>query len=225
MRRVVPKLAEPPGRRKGSAGTGLPLRLLVAGDSGAAAVGVSAQSDGLCGQLVRALSPHHRVHWCVQASNGLDSAGLMKRLQDMPGAAFDVVVLSMGANDATRLQLPVGWALRQSAVAQLIAQRFKPRLLMHSAVPPMHACRALPQPLRWFMGMWARQMNLALAAQLGVPGQRSMHWHPQQMLSAGMSLDHIHPNAAGYAAWAQVLATFILASTAAQAQAFTSNQG
>ena len=34
---------------------------------------------------------------------------------------------------------------------------------MHSAVLPMYACLALPQPLRWFMGRWARQMNHSLA--------------------------------------------------------------
>ncbi len=211
VRRVAPPLPEPPGQRQGTAGCGTLLRLLVAGDSGAAAVGVASQEEGLCGQLVRSLSQHHTVEWCVQGSNGLDSAGLLKLLQGMPGARFDVVVLSIGANDATGLHGPVRWAQQQVHVAELIEQRFQPDLLMHSAVPPMHACQALPQPLRWFMGLWARQMNHALASRLRQPGLRSMHWHPEQMITAGMAADRIHPNAQGYAAWAKVLVPHILA--------------
>ncbi len=214
VRREAPCLPEPPGAREGVAGSGPRLRLLVAGDSGAAAVGADTQHDGLCGHLVRALSLHHTVHWRVQASNGLDSPGLLQLLQDMPGARFDIVVLSMGANDATALQRPVRWAQQQNGVADLIEERFQPHLLMHSAVPPMHACQALPQPLRWFMGLWARQMNQALSLRLSDMRSRSMHWHPEQMMSSGMAADRIHPNASGYAAWAGTLLPHILARSA-----------
>jgi lysophospholipase L1-like esterase len=82
------------------------VRLLVAGDSGAAGVGAPTQDQALCGQLVQRLSLHHTVQWCVLAVNGLDSPGLLKLLQDAPCTRFDVVVLSMGANDATGLCAP-----------------------------------------------------------------------------------------------------------------------
>jgi hypothetical protein len=83
----------------------------------------------------------------------------------------------MGANDATGLCAPMQWAQWQNSLAALIADRFAPKLLVHSAVPPMHACKALPQPLRWFMGRWARKMNTALAQQLADQDQRTLHWH------------------------------------------------
>lgn len=219
VRRSAPCLPEPPGERAGECGSGPPLRLLVAGDSGAAGVGADTQEEGLCGQLVRALSALYTVQWHVLACNGLDSPGLLTLLRGMPSARFDVVVLSIGANDATDLQAPAAWAQRQSGVADLIQQRFQPGLLMHCAVPPMHACRALPQPLRWFMGLWASQMNRALAAHLVDPGSRSMHWHPEQMIAAGMAADQIHPNAQGYAAWAATLLPHILASAASSSAA------
>jgi lysophospholipase L1-like esterase len=217
VRRLAPCLPEPPGDREGVSGTGPRLRLLVAGDSGAAAVGADTQHDGLCGHLVRALSLHHTVHWRVQASNGLDSHGLLQLLQDMPGTRFDIVVLSMGANDATALQGPAKWAEQQNGVADLIEQRFQPGLLMHSAVPPMHACLALPQPLRWFMGLWARQMNQALSTHLLPLRSRSMHWHPEHIMQSGMAADRMHPNASGYAAWAGTLLPHILAHSTPRA--------
>jgi lysophospholipase L1-like esterase len=214
VRRVTLRMPEPPGLRAGTAGRGPLIRLLVAGDSGAAGVGAPTQEQALCGQLVRCLSPHHTVEWCVLAANGLDSPGLLTLLREAPCARFDVVVLSMGANDATDLCAPLHWARWQTRLAQLIDLRFAPTLLVHSAVPPMHACLALPQPLRWFMGRWAQQMNHSLAQLLIEQVGRSMHWHPETTTTAGMAADGIHPSSEGYAAWADGLSRRILASQA-----------
>lgn len=210
VRRVTPRMPEPPGRRAGTAGQGSLVRLLVAGDSGAAGVGAPTQDQALCGHLVRQLSRHHTVQWSVLAANGLDSPGLLRLLQEAPRERFDVVVLSMGANDATSLCAPAQWARWQTRLAELIELRFAPALLVHSAVPPMHACLALPQPLRWFMGHWARQMNQSLAGALVEQAGRTMHWHPQDTTTAGMAADGIHPSAAGYSAWADGLNQRIL---------------
>ncbi len=133
-------------------------------------------------------------------------------LQDARCARFDVVVLSMGANDATGLCAPVQWARWQTRLAEVIDLRFAPALLVHSAVPPMHACLALPQPLRWFMGRWAWQMNHSLAELLIEQVGRIMHWHPETTTTAGMSADGIHPSSDGYAAWADGLSLRILAA-------------
>jgi len=221
VRRVTPRMPEPPGLRTGTEGRGPLIRLLVAGDSGAAGVGAPTQEKALCGQLVRRLSPHHTVQWCVLAANGLDSPGLLTLLQDAPCARFDVIVLSMGANDATGLCAPLQWAHWQTRLAELIDLRFAPALLVHSAVPPMHACLALPQPLRWFMGRWARQMNHSLAQLLIEQVGRSMHWHPQTTTMAGMAADGIHPSAEGYAAWADGLSRRILAAQPPGASRFS----
>jgi lysophospholipase L1-like esterase len=211
VRRVTPRMPEPPGQRAGTSGHGSLLRLLVAGDSGAAGVGAASQDQALCGQLVRQLGRHHTVEWCVMAVNGLDSPGLLKLLQDSPTHRFDVVVLSMGANDATSLCPPDRWAQWQNILAELIADRFDPDMLVHSAVPPMHDCRALPQPLRWFMGHWARQMNATLADQIADQHRRSLHWHPETTTREGMAMDGVHPSHKGYAVWADALSRHILA--------------
>ena len=214
VRRITPRMPEPPGSRAGTTGRGSLVRLLVAGDSGAAGVGAATQDQALCGQLVQRLSRHHTVQWCVLAVNGLDSPGLLKLLQDAPCARFDVVILSMGANDATGLCAPLQWAQWQTRLAELIDSRFAPTLLVHSAVPPMHACLALPQPLRWFMGHWAQQMNQSLAGSMVEQVGRTMHWHPESTTTAGMAADGIHPSSEGYAAWADGLSQRILAAQA-----------
>jgi lysophospholipase L1-like esterase len=214
VRRMSPQMPEPPGDRAGTAGRGSLVRLLVAGDSGAAGVGATGQEEALCGQLVRLLSQHHTVEWCVLAVNGLDSPGLLKLLQNAPCSRFDVVVLSMGANDATGLCSPLQWARWQARLADLINLRFAPSLLVHSAVPPMHACLALPQPLRWFMGRWAWQMNTTLEGQLANQHRRTLHRHPASTTSDGMAADGIHPSPAGYSVWAEGLSRHILSEQA-----------
>lgn len=210
VRRVTPLLPEATGPRRGSSGQGPPIRVLIAGDSGAAGVGVSTQKHALCGQLVNRLSRHHAVEWCVVAVKGLDSPGLAKLLEGMPRSHFDVVVLSMGANDATSLCPPRQWVRQQVQLAELIDHRFSPALLVYSAVPPMHACKALPQPLRWFMGRWALEMNFRLSVLLSGQDRRTMHWIPEATTINGMSADGIHPNSLGYSRWAEGLSRRIL---------------
>jgi hypothetical protein len=74
------------------------------------------------------------------------------------------------------------------------------------------ACLALPQPLRWFMGLWAKQMNQSLAGMLIEQAGRSMHWHPE---TTAMAADWIHPSSEGYTAWADGLSRHILVAQAA----------
>lgn len=210
VRRVTPRLPEPTGSREGVCGQGSVCRVLVAGDSGAAGVGVATQDEALCGQLVHRLSQHHTVEWRVLAVNGLDSPGLVKLLEDAPISRFDVVILSMGANDVTCLCSPQRWVQWQTQLAELIAHRFAPGLLVHSAVPPMHRCMALPQPLRWFLGRWALEMNVLLSGLLSGQEMRTMHWHPETTTFNGMAADGIHPSALGYAQWADGLCQRIL---------------
>ncbi len=212
VRRVTPRLPEASGSREGICRQGSVCRVLVAGESGADGVGVATQDEALCGQLVHRLSQHHTVEWCVLAVNGLDSPGLIKLLKEAPMSHFDVVVLSMGANDVTCLCSPRRWVLWQTELAELIAHRFAPHLLVHSAVPPMHACMALPQPLRWFMGRWALEMNVLLSCLLFGQDTRIMHWHPETTTLTGMAVDGIHPSSHGYAQWADGLSQRILAT-------------
>ena len=49
-------------------------------------------------------------------------------LKDSPAERFDVVVLSMGANDAAGLCAPLQWAQWQNCLAELIADSQRRRL-------------------------------------------------------------------------------------------------
>ena len=206
---VTPQLPEPPGAREGTTGQGPLLRLLIAGDSAAAGVGAASQNEAMCGRLLCYLRPHFTVEWRLLAINGLDSPGLVKLLQEAPADRFDVVVLSIGVNDVTSLRSPSQWLQWQDKLAGVIQWRFMPKLLIHSAIPPMHGFTALPQPLRWFMGRWALEMNRRLEEKLSGNTERILHWPFQEAATEGLAADGFHPGPVGYDIWAEGLSKVI----------------
>jgi len=217
VRHVTPRLPEPDGPRSGSCGQGPRLRLLIAGDSAAAGVGASTQAQGLSGQLVQRLAVHFSVQWQLAAVTGHDSPALHGLLSALPEQHFDVVVVSIGVNDVTALRSPRQWVGWQATLADLIRQRFGARLIVHSALPPMHAFTALPQPLRWYFGRWAQEMNRQLAIELHAHPRRVLHSAHMDQPAQGLASDGFHPGPQGYAVWAESLSAHIRAAVAARA--------
>ncbi len=212
VRRVTPRLPEPPGVRAGRAGSGPLLRILIAGDSAAAGVGAPTQTEALSGQLLHCLQDHFCVDWQLLATTGLDTPGLLALLDATPPKAVDVVIVSIGVNDVTALTPPARWLGWQAQLAQCVEARFSPALLVHTAVPPMHVFCALPQPLRWFFGRWADAFNRQLAQALAGHPRRVLHTPFLSPVSAGLATDGFHPGPVAYAAWAQSLSQHILAA-------------
>lgn len=206
VRRVTPRLPEPPGPRSGRAGEGAPLRLLVAGDSAAAGVGAASQDEALTGRLVAELSARRALEWRLEAQTGYTTADAHAHLAALPEDRFDVVVLSLGVNDVTRGVGRVRWLARQAALVDLLRARFAPRALLFTALPPMHLFPALPQPLRWYLGARAREFNDMLADWL--PHQPGCHLVAPdfQPDTAQIASDGFHPGPTAYATWATQVA-------------------
>lgn len=206
VRRVTPRLPEPPGPRSGQAGIGTPLRLLVAGDSAAAGVGAATQHEALAGRLVAELSAHRALEWQLEARTGYTTADAHDHLAALPEDRFDVVVLSLGVNDVTRGIGRARWLTRQAALADLVRERFAARALLFTALPPMHLFPALPQPLRWYWGARARDFNVALADWLAHRPDRHLVAPDFRPDREHIARDGFHPGPAAYAAWAAAVA-------------------
>lgn len=198
------------GPRLGESGSGPLISVLIAGDSGAAGVGVETQDQGLCGQLALHLGEHRTVRWQLMAASGLDSPGLLKLFEDVPKNKFDVVVLSIGVNDATALRSPEQWLQWQHRLAAVVQDRFDPQLVIHSAMPPMRGFTALPQPLRWFMGRWTTEMNQHLERYLPANGNRAMTLPFVGDILPCLASDGFHPGVYGYEVWARAFSLTII---------------
>ena len=95
-------LPEADGAREGVVGSGdAPLRVLVAGDSSAAGVGVARQEQAVVGHLVRALhgATGRPVAGALRARTGLTTRGVHALLVEAPPFAADVAVVISGVNE------------------------------------------------------------------------------------------------------------------------------
>lgn len=212
VRRTIPRLPEPEGLRDGVSGQGQPLRLLVLGDSAAAGVGVATQAEALTGQLLAQLSHRYEVQWRLLATTGHTLAQVLNDLNQLEEQTFDVVVLSVGVNDATGRTSIKTWQQQYQTLLTKLEQRFGSQLILCSSVPPMHLFSALPQPLRWFMGQQARQLNKALQ-QLLASQQKAVFMPIEFEVSpAYLAADGFHPSHLAYNLWAQQLVARIQTS-------------
>lgn len=212
VRRTTPDLPEPPGPRAGQTGQGPVLRLLILGDSAAAGVGASHQQAALSGQLVARLAAHFTVHWQLLATTGHTTLDALKALGASAFDEVDVVVTSLGVNDVTAGVAPPRWRQQQLRLLDALQQQLHPRLIVLTAVPPMHLFPALPQPLRWFLGAWAQQLNhqqALLVTERAGCCRLAPTFPPGQAM---MAADGFHPGESAYQLWAEQAALAILAS-------------
>ena len=209
VRRSALRLPEPIGPRSGDVICKVdhpPLRILIAGDSSAAGVGVSTQAEALSGQLAAQLSCTHAVHWRLLATNGHRTADTLLRLQQEPtGRDVDVVVLALGVNDVTRLTSKTRFHMEQSALINLLKRKYRAKLIILCGVPPMARFPALSNPLAWVLGQHAARLDQVLA-RLAETQADVLHLPFQIDLSPDMAArDGYHPSARAYRLWAEVL--------------------
>ncbi|MBE7417483.1 MAG: SGNH/GDSL hydrolase family protein [Ideonella sp.] len=216
-RAKVPRLPEAAGPRAGVHGHGAQrLRLLIAGDSSAAGVGVATQRDALAGQLLARLAQRLplQLHWQLLAASGLTTAQTLELLRATRLDALDLAVIVTGVNDVVE-QVATARAVRaRAAIADLLRSVAGARHIVFCPLPPVQQFPSLPQPLRWMAGADAQRHNRALREWVA---QRA---HAQADVSApdlgalqlgrdSMAADGFHPGAAAYRAVADALAAHI----------------
>jgi lysophospholipase L1-like esterase len=208
-KKTIPRLPEAAGDTAGHvAGEGGPLRVLFVGESTAVGVGVTHRDESLVGHFSRGLARQRRraVHWRLLGHNGATVAELLPKIAAMPAEACDLVLLAIGANDAKALRSPRQWRADLRALVQALQHKTGRARICISAMPPMGQFPALPQPLRWLMGVQARRLDLVTQA-LCRAGGEVRHvvvdfglFRPELFASDGF-----HPSGAGYARWAACL--------------------
>lgn len=202
VRRVTPRLPEPEGGRSGSVGAGPDLRLLIVGDSAAAGVGVETQDKALSGQLCQALMADFRVHWKLLAETGRTSFEVLDALGAEPADHYDAAIVSVGVNDVTGRTSDRSWKHNLEQLTEQLTGRFGVGRVLFTAIPPMHLFPALPQPLRWYLGLRARQLNRYLECHCRQHPASDYLAVPFPVSSELMASDGFHPGGRAYSLWA-----------------------
>jgi lysophospholipase L1-like esterase len=206
VRRETPELPAPPGPREGVRGEGPPLRLLVLGDSAGEGVGAATQDEALAGRIVARLEKRYRVEWRVIARTGATTASTIRHLERIERFDTDVVVTSLGVNDVTGDVGPALFLERNATLCALLRGKFGAKMIVASGLPPMHRFPALPQPLRWYLGERARELDRALAKAL--PDGKGAEHLPfaDELDGMHMATDGFHPGPAVYEKWGEATA-------------------
>lgn len=201
VRRVTPELPEPEGPREGIAGEGPTIRVLVLGDSAGAGVGAASQDEALAGRIVAGLRDRFRVEYRVVARTGATTASTLKHLERIEAFRTDAVVTSLGVNDVTSDVGVEDFIARQATLYATLREKFGARYILVSGLPPMRSFNALPQPLRWYLGERARELDRALAASL--PDGLGAHHLPlfRHLDRSLLASDGFHPGPAAHAQW------------------------
>jgi lysophospholipase L1-like esterase len=186
------------------------LSILTLGESPVAGVGVSTHEEAITGQLAQALSARLQrlVAWRACGKNGVTAREALEQVvPEMPLEPVDIALVAFGVNDTTAFRSAAAWRQDLRNVLEALDARCRPQLLIVSGVPPVARFPALPQPLRWVLGLKANVLDAVvrdLVATLPQAVYVPLALDPQD--SGMMAEDGYHPSAFGCTAWAQVLA-------------------
>jgi len=212
-RRRALVLPEAAGPRDGWLGerSQKPLRLLIAGDSSAAGVGVEQQEMALAGQLSREL---HRLsgralRWTLRARSGLTTAQVHELLRGMLPPPADVAVVVTGVNDVVA-QIPSHHAVgHRSALADWLLKEQGVAHVVFAPLPPVHRFPLLPQPLRYVAGADARRHDDAMARWAATRSDVSHVPIALDLTPRSMAADGFHPGEPVYRTCGLALAAHI----------------
>ena len=209
-RLVTPRLPDAAGPQTGScAGAEPALRLIVIGDSTVAGIGAATHAQALTGQVAQHLSAitQRRVNW--RALGQTSATSEIMRAQLLPRLVHetaDVIVLSFGVNDVTRVHTPSRWRANLAGMTEALRAQFGALPLIHAGVPPLGHFPALPRPLRGWLGVRAQTFDdIAREFFTQLPhGQYSAL--PRAATANGFAADGYHPNELTYRLWGEQVA-------------------
>jgi len=173
---------------------------------------VDCQSRALSGRLVERLKPHFTLDWSLEATTGHTTKDVLALIEAMVAFKADIVITSLGVNDVTSSTMPKEWYGLQQQLIDQLQRKFSTQQVIMTPVPPMHLFPALPQPLRWCLGLKAKALNQQLVRLIQYnPNCRIVE--PEFELDPSlMAKDGFHPGEKLYDQWAEILAESVLQS-------------
>lgn len=198
-----------------------PLALLTIGESPVAGVGVATHYEAITGQFAAALSTRlqRTVTWQAVGQNGATlNAAVNTMLPQVASQKIDIVLIAFGVNDTTAFRSCRRYRSELLQLMRDLQRRMSPRLIVISGIPPIHAFPALPEPLRYVLGMKAKVLDETveqLIANLPVDLKDLRVTRVPLLIDINdrtlMASDGYHPSATGVALWARQLATAVAA--------------
>ncbi len=197
--------------REQALGAGPPLSYVVMGDSTAVGQGAPYE-QGIARQSAEFLAETHRVQLTNTGVSGARLADVARtQLKQANAAKPDIVLLSVGANDAVHLTSgPSAEQSLQAIVASLRAANPHVKIVV-TGCPAMGSIARFPWPAKQILGLRTRQMNAvfdrAVRRDQLIPAPIATRTGAAFLADKTLfARDNFHPNARGYALWTPVIA-------------------
>lgn len=212
----TPRLQEPKGPRSGVIGPdagfdGPDLRVLIVGDSSAAGVGVSTQSQALSGRLAFGLAPYARLDWELVARCGDTTPMALARVRAAQPRRADVAVVALGVNDIMRGTTLHRWLDQTTQLLDHLTRTVGIEHVYLSGLPAVSQFPRLPNPLRWTMGHQAERYDRGLRGLVATRADTTLIPADLALDETNMAQDGFHPGPKVYAAWADMIVARIRA--------------
>lgn len=206
----------------GASRAGIPVELLLLGDSIAAGLGAERRKDVLGARIAKGLGMRtaRPVRLRTAAVVGSESRALADQLDTLPADyRADVAVIVVGGNDVThRTRVDEAADHLRAAIERLHARG---TAVVVGTCPDLGALRPVPQPLRALASRMSRRLARIQARVADQTGARSVSLRrtvgpmfvsqPDEMFS----LDRFHPSALGYRRTAEALLPVVVAAALA----------
>ena len=189
------------------------FRLLVLGDSSAASVGIGSSENGLAAQLavIMAGRTGRAVDWRAAGFSSATAGQIRDHvLPNLSPDPWTHIVICIGTNDAKNFHTVPRFKREFGGLLYALRAKWPQARVIWSPVVEFTRVPALPPLLGKILEIRAGAINamgMRLCLERGaVPATRLPIDDPQ----AGFSTDGFHASEAGYRAWAEHLAGFVL---------------
>lgn len=206
LRRAIPRLPDAALPWTGELPGSAPLRLLVLGDSTAAGVGAATQADALPGHLAREFRSRlgRGTAWTAIGRNGATARDVITdHLDDATSQPFDVVFLTIGANDALGLRSRQAFSRNVRQIVNTLRVANADALILVSLMPRFDRFASLRQPVKWNLALHAASLDDGARASVAGMDRVFAIPKPPPYTPTFWASDGFHPGPDGYREWAE----------------------
>jgi lysophospholipase L1-like esterase len=181
---------------------------LFVGDSTMAGVGVARQEAALAWRTAVEVSGllSRPVRWRVIAKTGLKTSQIPALTEREDLLHADVIITALGANDVFGQTKPHRFVEAYATLIDVLMPKDRSRRTVVSGLPPLHITPAIPQPLRWFLGICAHELDRRLQQWIRTRSDVSyisLQWAADR---TKLAEDRFHPGEGLYREWSHRIA-------------------
>jgi lysophospholipase L1-like esterase len=206
LRRTIPQLPDAALPWVGQLDGPSPLRLLVLGDSTAAGVGAATQDEALPGYLAREFLARfgRGTTWRPIGRNGATARDIITdHLADATSEPFDVVFLTIGANDALGMRSRTAFSRDVRQIVDVLRTANPDALVLVSLMPRFDRFESLRNPVRWNLALHAASLDAAARASVAGLDRVFAIPKPPPYTATFWASDGFHPGPDGYREWVE----------------------